>query len=623
MPPRFGWYGADVFFPATLTRGATAAREFWFLVGRRKPDASMEQVQTQLTVIARRLAKTYPDVYPQNFGVHIGTLGETVVARIKPTMYTVLAAVALLLLIACGNVANLLLARATVREKEFALRTVLGAGRARIVRLLIVESLVLAMAGAAMGILLAWGGLKALVAALPPRVIPSESVIELNGPVLAATLGIAVLTALMCGLAPAFQSFRRDQIDPLRDSGKGTSGRFRGRRFRDALVVLEVALSLTLLIGAGLLMRSFVALREIHLGLQADHIFTAWVVLPPERYTTAEQVTAFMRPLLARVKALPGVVHASASTAGALDRGIQSKMEIAGKAQEGAPDTSFRQVSEDYFQALRVEVKAGRSFSEADVNDARKVAVVNETFVRTYLPGDDPIGQRVRLASLEAGAAPVHDAWFEIVGVVGDVRNRGLRAPIEPEVFIPSTIAPSVFQVLNVRTWQDPGTLTNAVRREVSAADAEVPLAGAGRLEDFAEQGMYAGPRFGFLVMTVFGAVGLILVTVGVYSVLAYSTTQKTHEIGIRLALGAKGTDVLRMVIRTGLRLVAAGIAIGLAISLMLGRTIGTQLVNVTSYDPPTLAVTTLLLTMTAAIACWIPARRAARVDPMIALRYE
>jgi putative ABC transport system permease protein len=626
MPPRFGWYGAEVFIPQKLARdakGPADARDFWFLLGRLKPGVSMEQASAELTVIVRRLARMDPHKYPPQFAVHVGTLGESVVERISATLYTVLAAVGLLLLIACSNVANLMLARATVREREFALRTVLGAGRSRIVRLLIVESLVLAMASALLGIFLAWGGLKALVAALPPYMIPSETVIELDAPVLMVTLGIAVLTALTCGLLPAWQSFRRDLSDPLRDSARGVSGGFRGRWLRDAIVVMEVALSLTLLIGAGLLMRSFVALRDIHLGVQADHILTAAVQLPAERYATAEQVTAFLQPLLARVKALPGVEHAAASTAGALDGGRESGIEIAGKAQDAASQTSFQQVTGDYFRTLRFDFRQGRPLSEADVDDARKVAVVNETFVRKYLPDERPIGQRVRLTNLETAPEPVHDAWFEIVGVIGDVRTRGPLGPTSPEVWIPSTIMGSPLQVLVVRTSQDPLMLMNAVRREVSAADAGVPLVDAGRLEDIADQGFYAGPRFGFLLMTVFGCVGLILVTIGVYSVLAYSTTRKTHEIGIRMALGAKGTDVLGMVVSTGVRLVAVGIAIGLAMCLLLGRMIADELVGVTAYDPPTLAAAALLLTGTAAVASWIPARRAARVDPMIALRYE
>jgi putative ABC transport system permease protein len=621
MPPRFGWYGADVFIPEKLTSDAKG--RFRFLVGRLKPGVSIEQAAADLTVIAQRLAKVQPQDYPQRFGVYVGTLGESVVERIRPTLYTVLAAVGLLLLIACSNVANLMLARATVREREFALRSVLGAGRTRIVRLLMVESLVLAMAGTALGIVLAWGGLKALVAALPPRVIPSESVIELNAPVLTVTLAIAALTALISGLAPAFQSFRRDLGDPMRDSGKGASGGFRGRRLRNAVVGVEVALSLTLLIGAGLLIRSFVALREVHLGLQADHIFTAAVRLPADRYATAGQVTAFLQPLLARIRALPGVVHAAASTTGALDGGAESGMAIAGRTQDDASRTSFQQVTGEYFRALRFDFKQGRALSEADVDDARKVAVVNEAFVRKYLPNDDPVGQRVRLTALETAAEPVRDAWFEIVGVIGDVRTRGPRGPTAPDVWIPSTITGSLLQILVVRTAQDPLTLMNAVRREVSAADSGVPLVNPGRLEDFADQGFYAGPRFGFLLMTVFGCVGLMLVTVGMYSVLAYSTTQKTHEIGIRMALGAKGADVLAMIVRSGLRPVLVGIAIGLAMGALLGRAIGAQLVGVTAYDPQTLAAAAVLLTTTAGIACWIPARRAARVDPLVALRHE
>jgi putative ABC transport system permease protein len=622
MPPRFGWYGADVFFPATV-RADTTERQDWFLLGLVKPGVSIPQVEAELTIIARRLARTHPDAYPERFGVHVATLGDSVVGGIRPTLYTVLAAVGLLLLIACSNVATLMLARATAREKEFALRAVLGAGRMRLIRLLIFESLALAMAGSALGLFFAWGGLKALVAALPPYVIPSESVIALNAPVLVVTLGLAVLTALVCGLVPALQSFRRDLSDPLRDSGKGTSGGFRGGRLRDAVVVLEIALSLTLLIGAGLLMRSFVALRELRLGLQADHVFTAVVPLPAEGYATSEQVTAFLQPLLARVKALPGVENAAAATALPPNVGAESKMEIAGQTQGRAQQTWFQQVTDEYFKTLRLEFKAGRPFSKAEVDHARNIAVVNETFVRTYLPHQHPLGQRLRLTSLETAPEPVPDAWFEIIGVVGDVANRGLRAPTAPELWIPFTIAASNAHVLIVRTSGDPAALTNQVRREVSAMDAGVPLLRPGRLEDFIGQQLYAGPRFGFLLMTVFGCVGLILMTIGVYSVLAYSTTRKTHEIGIRMALGAKRTDVLRMVVRGGLRLVLMGTACGTAMSLLFGRMVGPQLVGVTAYDPSTLAAAIGLLTVTAAIASWIPARRAARVDPLTALRYE
>ncbi|HKW61199.1 MAG TPA: ABC transporter permease [Candidatus Acidoferrum sp.] len=627
MPPRFGWYGADVFLPEKPVRGAmagaTGEERYWFTLGHLKPGVSMQQAEADLTVIANHLARVYPQDYPPHFTVQVKKLGDTVVGRMEATLYTVLAAVGLLLMIACANVANLMLARATAREKEFALRTALGAGRARIVRLLMVESLVLAMGGAMLGVFLAWGGLKALVGAMPQDTIPSESVIELNAPVLAFTLCVAVLTALIFGLVPALQSFRRDLNEPVRDSGKGVSGGFRGKWLRDAVVVMEVALSLTLLIGAGLLMRSFVALREVRLGLRADHVFQTVLLLPEGRYKTAEQTTEFCRLLLARLKALPGVADATVSTAVPSRGGDESRMEIAGKTHGEEWQTLFQSVSEGYFRVLRVELREGRVFTDAEVNDARKVAVVNEAFSRKYLPNEDPIGQRVRLTRLETSAEPLRDAWFEITGVVADVSNRGLNAPVEPEIWIPHTIAGAGAQVLLVRTSQDPGTMMNAVQRAVWATDSGVPLGNSGTLERQISETLYAGPKFGFLLMTIFAGIGLILVTVGVYGVLAYSMARRTHEIGIRMALGAESRDVLGMVVRLGLRLVAVGMAIGIALSLALGRLIGTQLTGVSAYDPLTLAVTTLLLTLTAAVACWIPARKAARVDPMVALRYE
>ncbi|HKW68747.1 MAG TPA: ABC transporter permease [Terriglobales bacterium] len=624
MPPRFGWYDAEIYIPESLTRaaGLAAGSPEWFLVGRLRPGLSRQQAEADLTLVANRLAKIYPQAYPAHFTVQLRKLGESVIGRFEDTLYTVLAAVGLLLLIACSNVANLMLARATTREKEFALRTALGASRARLVRLLMVESLVLAMAGAALGMFIAWGGVKSLVAGMPQDLIPAETVIALNAPVLMFTLGVAALTPLIFGLLPALQSSRRDLTDPLRDSAKGVGGGFQGRWLRDAVVVGEVALSLTLLIGAGLLMRSFVALRKANLGLRADHVFETAVVLPAERYKKPEQVTGFFRPLLARLKALPGVVDAAESSTLPPYSFDTSKLEIAGKSHQDDWQTLLQTVSEQYFRTLRVELKRGRTFSEEEVNDARKVAVVNQTFVRRYLPSETPLGRRVRLGSLES-ADPRHDSWFEIIGVAGDVTNNGLQAPVEPEVWIPYTTAGSEGRVLLVRTAQDPSTMMEAVRKEVWAADSGVGLAYPSTLEDRLSKVLYAGPRFGLVLMAIFGCIGLFLVTVGVYSVLAYSTAQKTHEIGIRMALGAEDGEVLRMVVRTGLRLVLAGMAIGVAMSLVLGQLIGAQLKDVTAYDPPTLAATIVLLTMTAAIACWIPARKAARVDPMVALRYE
>ena len=628
MPPRFGWYEADVLIPEMpvpgVSTGFAGLPARWFLLGRLKRGVSKAQAAADATVIANHLAKINPQDYPAHFQVFVKMLGDTVIGRFESTLYTILAAVGMLLLIGCGNVANLMLARATSREKEFALRAVLGAGRARLVRLLLIESLVLAIGGTALGVLIAWGGLKLIVAAMPQNFIPAESVIELNAPAMAFTLVVAVLTAVIFGLAPALQIARRDLNDPLRDSGKGVVGGFRSGRMRDTVVVMEVAVSLTLLIGAGLLMRSFVALREVHLGLQADHVFQTQLRLPEDRYKTAAQVRGFFQPLLARVKALPGVVDATESGALPPYGGMDTKIEISGKSHESEWHALLQQVSEGYFRVLRIPFTGGRAFSESEINDARKVAVVNETFVSTYLRGENPIGRRVQLAGLENLADPVREPWFEIVGVAANVTNQGLEAPIEPEAWVPYTVTGSGAQVLMVRSQQTPMALMNDVRQAVWATDSGVALAFPSALEDRISQRLYASPRFAFLLMTILGCLGLILVTVGVYSVLAYATTRKTQEIGIRLALGAERGDVLRWVIRAGLRLVTAGAAIGLLVSLLLGRAIEAELWRgVKPYDPATLAGTTLLLVATGALACWIPARRAARVDPMTALRYE
>jgi putative ABC transport system permease protein len=628
MPPRFAWYDADVLIPEVPIRGgATGYGGFparWFLLGRLKPGVSRTQAAADATVIANHLAKINPQDYPAHFQVAVKGLGDTVVGRFQSTLYTVLVAVGLLLLIACANVANLMLARATSREKEFVLRAALGAGRVRLVRLLLAESLVLAIGGAALGVLIAWGGLKLIVAAMPPDFIPAESVIELNAPVMVFTLVVTVFTALIFGLAPALQAARRDLNDPLRDSGKGAIGGFRTGRMRDSVVVMEVAVSLTLLIGAGLLMRSFVALREVHLGLQADHVLQTQLSLPGDRYKTATQVTGFFQPLLARVKAIPGVVEATESTALPPYGGMDSKVEVFGKSHTEDWHTLLQTITEGYFRVLRIPFKMGRAFSEAEINDARKVAVVNETFVSAFLGGEDPLGRRINLAGLETLADGVKEPWFEIVGVVADVSNQGLQAPVEPQVWVPLTVTGSGEQVLLVRSQQTPMALMNEVRQAVWATDAGVAPAFPSALEDRINQLLYAGPRFGLVLMTIFGCLGLILVTVGVYSVLAYATARKTHEIGIRMALGAERADVLGLVITAGLRLVAAGAAIGLIVSLLLGRAIEADLSRgVKPYDPAILVGTTLLLMATGALACWIPARRAARVDPMIALRYE
>jgi putative ABC transport system permease protein len=627
MPPRFGWGDADMWIPEKPERaeklGARGFPQYWFLLGHLKPGVTEREAQADFAVIAERLSKVYPNDYPKHFSVVIESLTNLVVGKFRTTLYIVLAAVGLLLLIGCGNVANLMLARATGREKEFAIRAALGASRWRLIRQVLVESVILAIGGAAIGTLFAWGGLKSLVAAIPAEIIPAESVIRLNVPVLAFTLCVAALTALIFGLVPALQAARRDLNDPLRDSGKGTSSGSRHGRLRDAVVVLEVALSLTLLVAAGLLMRSFVALRDVHLGLQPDHILVARLPLPTDRYKTAEQVAGFFRPLLTRLKALPGVVEVTETSTLPPYGGIGTEIEIPGKTHSEKWNALFQLCSEGYFPVLRIQFKDGRSFTEAEVNGARKLAVVNESFAQKYMAKENPIGQRVHLAQLETFPDPLKDAWFEIIGVVADVKNHGLQDPIEPEVWVPYTVTGSAARGVLVRTSQEPLSMMNVVRDEIWATDRGVALTLTGTLESYINSFSYAGPRFGFLLMTIFGSIGLVLVTIGVYSVLAYTTARRTHEIGIRMALGAESGDVLGLVVRMGLRLVALGAGIGLIASLLLARVIATQLWGVSAYDPMTLTAVTVLLLVTGLVACWIPARRASHVDPLVALRYE
>jgi len=629
MPPRFGWGDADLWIPEKPSRAvantayAGAFPRFWFFLGHLKLGVSEKQAESDVTVVAKRLATVYPKDYPKHFTVEIHSLTDLVVGQFRTTLYIVLAAVGLLLLIGCGNVANLLLARATTREKEFAIRGAMGASRGRLIRQLLVESLILALGGAAMGILLAWGGLKFIVALMPQNIIPAEAVIRLNVPVLLFTLGVAILTAIVFGLVPALKAARKDLNEPLRDSGKGQSGGFRHGRLRNAVVVLEVALSLTLLVAAGLLMRSFVALREVRLGLQPDHVLVARLPLPVERYKTAEQVTGFYRPLLQRLKALPGVVDATETSTLPPYGGIGSEIEIPGKTHSDKWNAMFQLCSEGYFPVLQIKLLGGRTFTEAEVNGARKLAVVNQTFVKKFLPGENPIGKQVRIAQLSEFEDKVADPMFEIVGLVADAKNRGLQDPPDPEIWVPYTVTGSGFRGILLRTTQEPLTLLEAVRHEVWNTDSNVALTFTGTLEGYISQFSYAGPRFGFLLMTIFGSIGLILVTIGVYSILAYTTARRTQEIGIRMALGAEGSHVLGMVIRMGLKLVAIGVALGLLTSLALGRVIATQLWGVSAYDPWTLICVPALLLITGLLACWLPARRASRLDPLVALRYE
>jgi predicted permease len=626
MPPRFAFAGAEIWVPDDVDPNNPTADMFfqdWNLIGGLKPGVTKKQATSDLNVIAHRLAAVHPGKYPKHFEVSVTPLAEAMVGQFRETLFIVLAAVGLLLLIGCANVASLLMARATTREKEFAVRAALGATRGRLVRQMLIESFMLAAGGAALGCLFAWLGLTTLVAMVPPALLPPEADVRMNAPVLLFALCVAVATAFLFGLAPALSLSAKTLNSPLRESGRGVTTGARQGRIRAAVVALEVALSLTLLVGAGLLMRSFVALREVHLGLTPDHVLVIRLPLPEDRYKNAEQVNSFFRPLLPRLKALPGVVEVAETSTLPPYGGIPSDVDVPGNTHSEKWTTLFELVSTGYLPTLKINILEGRNFNDAEEAGGRKVAVVNQTFAKRYLSGGAAIGQRFHLSTPESFPDPVKDAWFEVIGVATDAKNSGIENPAQPEVWLPYTITGSGRRGVMIRTAGDPLAMMNAVRNEIWGVDSNVALTMSDSLENYIHSYSYAQPEFGFLLMAIFAGIGLVLVTIGVYSVIAYTTARRTQEIGIRMALGAEPSSICRLILLQGGAMAVVGVAVGLGASLALTRVLTSMLYEVTANDPVIfVGVAALLLVVTLA-ACLIPARRAMRVDPIVALRYE
>jgi putative ABC transport system permease protein len=625
MPQRFTKLGSDLWRAITLDRSNPEVnRRYFMFQARLKPGVTIEQAAADLDVIAHRLAKDRPDDYPKQFKAVLVSWVDNVVGQFRTTLYVLAGAVGLLLFIACSNVANMLLARAAGREREMAIRTSLGASRFRLVRQLLIESLLLAAGGVIFGCLFAHFGMKALVLLIPEGLIPRESVISLNVPVLIFSLAVAVVTSLVFGLAPALQTAKRDMVEPLKDSGKGVSSGFQRSWLRNSLVVVEVALSLLLLVGAGLLMRTFVALQTVDLGLNPDNILVARLPLPRGQYDTAAAKQRFFRDLLQRLHALPGVVAATETSTLPPYGGIGTDIDVLGKTPTEKWNTIFQLCSEGYFPTLGLRLVRGRTLSETEVNGARRVAVVNQTFVNKYLGTEDPIGQQVRLKLLETlPNGKVDNPVFEIIGVVSDAKNRGIQEPPGPEMFIPYTVTGAFERGILVRTRSNPEALLNSVRREIWAVDRGVALTLTGTLKEYLSRFSYAEPRFSLVVLGIFASVGLVLVAIGVYSVISYTVSRQVHEIGIRMALGASRTSVLRMVAGMGLRLIGLGAAAGLLVSYWAVTIINNQLWTVSPHDPVTLVAVVGLMALVGLAACFFPARRATRVDPIVALRYE
>lgn len=620
MPPRFTKRGADLWRAIALDPADSDGKNrFYQFQARRKPGVTVEQVRTDVEVVARRLATIHPDNYPQQFTVQVQTWLDSLVGEFRTTLYTMGAAVGLLLLIACGNVANMLLARASSREKEMAVRASLGASRWRLIRQMLLESLLLALGGTALGCLFAFGGIRALVSLIPEGSIPQEVEIQLNIPVLLFSLGISVLTAVVFGLAPALQVSKANFVEPLKDAGKGISGGFRKGKLRNTLVVIEVALSMVLLVGAGLLMRTFVAMQTVDLGFNPANLLVARLPFQKGAYETAAQKQQFYSRLLGRLTALPGVVAATEVTSLPPYGGIGIDLDIPGKVHTEKWQGIVGLASEGYFRTLGIPIVRGRAMSETDVEGARRVAVVNQTLVKKYFGAEDPIGRQIKVDRLQGAPG----ALFEVIGVMRDAKNDGIKDPVIPELVVPYTLTGDYRRGVLVRTQADAAGLLNAMRREIWAVDRNVAPANEGTLEEFLKRFTYASPRFSLILLGVFAGVGLVLVTIGVYSVIAYTVSRQTHEIGIRMALGAHQRDVFRMVLTMGLKLIAIGAAAGLLASVAVTRVLKDQLWNVSEHDPWTLGGVVGVITLVGLAACYFPARRATRVDPLVALRYE
>jgi putative ABC transport system permease protein len=621
MPPRFIFWSADVWIPTALRRDAGLQPPWFELLGRLKEGMAPATGQRQLEMVARGLARKYRQLYPPRFDVNLESFADTAVGRFRHTLFTLLAAVGLLLLIACGNVASLLLARVSTRQRELAVRTSLGAGWWRIVRQLFLESGIIAFAGAALGCAFAWGGLQLLMAVLPRDTFPEEAVIALNVRVLLATVAVAVATALFFGLVPVLGGLRQDIHDALKSGGRQHSG-FRRSRLRNVLIVAEVAVSLVLLSAAGVMMRSFLREREIPLGLSPQHLLSAEIFLT-KAHRTAEEQARFNRELTAALRRVPGVLDVATTTDFLPFGGMLTRLEIPGQARAEQVTGQVSMIDPDLFRTIGVPLLEGRNLTEVDLAGRHMVAVVNRTLAEKFFPRQDPIGQRIQTPALLQGPSPVANQAFEIVGIVPDFKNGGLREPIVPEVFVPYTIAGlGGFGVL-VRTVGDPQAVGKTVEGTALDLDHSTVVRHIRTLQDALEADEYAKPRFGLEIFAVFASLGLLLVSAGLYSVTSYTVSQRKREMGIRVALGATPGDVQTLVIGTELRFVLGGIVAGLVLSFVLLQVIQSQVWGVSTHDPMTLAAVAGILILVGIAASYVPSLSATRVDPAQTLRAE
>jgi putative ABC transport system permease protein len=608
---------ADIWVPIAIRPGVNRGQHYLWAVGRLKPGVTVRQAQAEMETIARRLTETYPETNT-GIGVKVIPLHEQFVGRARPTLIALAGAVAFVLLVACANVANLLLARSTVRRKELAVRAALGAGRWRLVRQLLTESLVLAVIGGGLGLLLALGGVG-LLRLIPGTDIPRLSEVTVDVQVLLFTLGVSLLTGVAFGLVPALQ-LSGSGLNAALGEGQRTGAHAAGRRrVRSGLVVAEVALALSLSVASGLMVKSFLRVTAVDVGFRQENVLTAAISLPGTRYPEAQDRERFFQNLTERLRALPGVEVAGATSKLPILGGNNGSVIVEGqplpKGNLEGPLVEFSAVNPGYFRAMGIAVRGGRVFTDNDTADSPTVAVINETMARKFWPGQEAVGRR-----FSRDKNPPR--WIEVVGVVADVRQHGIERVPLPESYHPFTQNPRSMRYMVLRCAMDPSSLIPAVRRTVAGLDKDLPAYDVRTMEEvFATR--TAPRRFQMLLFAVFAAVALLLASAGIYGVMAYGVSQRRHEIGVRLALGARTRDVLRMVMGEGLVLGLGGVVIGLVGSLALARVMSSLLFGVEARDPGTFLLVAPLSIVVALAASYLPARRAARVDPVVVLRAE
>lgn len=586
------------------------------VLARLKPDVTVMQAQAEMESITRALREKYPEANALR-GAKVTSLRSLLTDGAKPLLLLLLGIVGAVLLIACANVANLLLARSTVRQREVAIRAVLGAGRWQVMRSLLMESILLAVMGGALGLLISLWGVD-LLTALMPVDVPRITGLQPDWRVLLFTLAASVLTGVLCGIAPAWSASNINLTEAMKEGGRhSTSGRSQNL-FRDVLVVGQIAIALTLLTGAGLLLRSFIHLQQVNPGFDSRNLLTATVVLSSDRYEKPEHILNFFRELQSRLRTLPGVTAVTlAQSIPLTSRDNGTRMEIEGKPfpKGQQPDARLRFISPDYFRTIGIQQLAGRDFSQRDTQDAPPVVIINEAFVQQYFPGESPLGKKLILGW--GGDEPK-----EIVGVFSNVRHRGLDDQPRPEMYVPHAQFPVPDMTLMLRTSVKPESLTPALTAKVRELDAQLPVTDVRTLDEYRHDSV-ALPRFSTFVLLTFASLALLLSVIGLYGVISYSVTRRVSEFGVRMALGAQPRDILTMVLRQGMKRVIIGVALGVAASMGLSRLLTKLLYGISPNDPITIIGVVALLLLTAFAACLLPARRATKVDPITALRCE